>query len=94
MAKRGKFQVDASLISIDDAIGDGYHNYGFDYNNLIRVNRACHSERENRRKWASVRITTARGDVIDIDASPRRLSVRINGQLAEAKAKGGTNGEA
>lgn len=55
-------------------IGDAPHNYGFDYHGLIRVVRACDSK-EAKRRWAAIRIYTANGDYIDIDATARKVLV-------------------
>ena len=89
MAKRElrkqTYTVKADLVSIDSPIGDGYHNYGFDYNGLVRVVRAF--RRPGTRRCASVRITTARGDVIDIDTSPRKMAVSVNGKVQDIAAR-------
>ena len=80
MAK-GKYTVEANLVSIDSPIGDGYHNYGFDYNGLVRVSRATKYPGK-RGRFAAVRITSANGDVIDIVARPRSTRVIVNGKEA------------
>lgn len=46
---------------------------GFDYNGLIRVSRSC--DMRGRRRFASVQIRCANGDVFSISATPLKTCI-------------------
>lgn len=54
---------------------------------LLDVKYACGSQDGDRRRWAAVRIFCANGDVVDVDASPRRTTVNHKPTAGKGRGK-------